>query len=252
MLHLFLLAMIYILIQMFCVWLLYRFTKNPSIVDVAWAMGLMVTGLIYLWSQPFNLRLFVISTLLIIWGLRLGGYLWFTRIRKAIVDKRYVKLSENWKIAKSLGYLLNFQLQGFFILIISSVFLFAVAGTAQTLSWLDGLGVLLVLIGVIGETIADQELYHFQQQHRGKVCDLGLWKYSRHPNYFFEWIVWCGFTIFGLQHIFGCIGIVSPLLLYLIMTKMTGPLTEKVSIMSKGEAYLAYQRTTPQFFPGRK
>jgi steroid 5-alpha reductase family enzyme len=251
-LNLFLIAMIYIIIQMFCVWLLYRVTKNPSIVDVAWAAGLTVSGLIYLWSEPVNLRLFVISGLLLIWGLRLGGYLWFTRIRKSIIDKRYIKLSENWKIAKSLGFFLNFQLQGLFILIISIVFLFAVTGTGQTLSWVDGLGVWLVVTGIIGETIADQQLYHFKKQQLGNVCDLGLWKYSRHPNYFFEWIVWCGFTIFGLQHNVGCLGIVSPLLLYLIMTKITGPLTEAVSIASRGEAYLAYQRTTPQFFPGRK
>ena len=250
MLNLLFIAMGYVIIQMICVWILYRMTDNPSIVDVAWPIGLVITGLIYLWSSTINFRLTIISLILICWGIRLGTYLWVTRIRKSIIDKRYLKLSENWVIAKPLGFFLNFQLQGFFILIISSVFLFAGTASNSAMSWVDCLGTLLAIIGIIGETLADYQLYTFQQDNKGKVCDSGLWQYSRHPNYFFEWLIWCGFSLYGLQHHFGYISFISPVFLFIILIKITGPMTEKGSISSRGEAYLAYQRITPMFFPG--
>jgi steroid 5-alpha reductase family enzyme len=234
---------------MLTVWVLYRILKNPSIVDTAWALGLMISGLIYLCSAPFNFRIGIISSVLIIWGMRLGGYLWYTRIRKGIVDKRYLKLSENWKIAKSVGFLLNFQLQGFLILIISSVFLLAAHDSPSTLSLLDWAGVILALVAIAGETLADYQLYSFQQTNKGEVCQSGLWKYSRHPNYYFEWLIWWAFTLFALHFPLGWIAWVSPLLLYLLMTKVTGPLTERGSIAARGQAYLDYQRRTAMFFP---
>jgi steroid 5-alpha reductase family enzyme len=240
---------IYIIMQMLVVWVLYRILKNPSIVDVAWSLGLMVSGLIYLWSGPFNFRITMISCVLILWGLRLAGFLWYTRIRVGKVDKRYTALSNNWKIAKSLGFFFNFQLQGFFILIISSVFLFAVQSTSQEPSILDWLGVIVALLAIIGESIADAQLYHFQKNHKGEVCQAGLWNYCRHPNYYFEWLVWCGFTLFALHDPLGWLACISPALLYVIMTKMTGPLTERESLASRGQAYLDYQNSTPMFFP---
>lgn len=243
---------IYIFLHMFGAWGVYRLTNNPSVVDVAWGLGLMVSGLIYLWSQPMNARLIVISSLLILWGVRLSGYIWYTRIRKGIVDKRYLKLSEDWKIARPLGFFLNFELQGLFILIMSSVFFFAATQTYQAFSILDVFGVCLVLIGIIGESVADWQLHRFQSSHKAEVCKAGLWSYSRHPNYFFEWVVWCGFAVFGLKHTFGCVGLLSPLVLYYIMTRITGPLTEKGSLVKRGEAYLLYQRQTPMFFPFKK
>lgn len=243
---------IYIFLQMCVAWVGYRLTKNPSIVDVIWGVGLMVSGLIYLWSVPINTRLIIISALLILWCIRLSGYLWYTRIRKGLVDIRYLKLSDSWKISKSLGFFLNFQLQGVFILIMSSVFLFAATKPETSMSLTDWLGVILTLVGIVGETIADWQLYHFQQARTGKVCQVGLWNYSRHPNYFFDWLAWCGFALFGLGHPLGCIGLLSPLVLYIIMTRITGPLTEKGSLIKRGEAYLLYQRQTPMFFPFKK
>lgn len=239
----------YLVLQMSFVWLCYRILKNPSVVDVSWSIGLMMAGLIYILHQPMNSRLIVLSTLLIVWSLRLGGYLWYTRIRKGHVDKRYLQLSNNWKIAKSLGFFLNFQLQGVFILILSSVFLLTSVDSPTSMTLLDYAGTLLVIIGVIGETMADLQLYHFRESNKGKVCNVGLWNYSRHPNYFFELLVWCGFTFFALHNRYGWMGIISPLWLYIIFTKMTIPITERGSLESKGQAYIEYQNRTPIFFP---
>jgi steroid 5-alpha reductase family enzyme len=247
-----LIVYLYLVIQMVIVWALYRWLKNPGIVDVGWELGLVVAGLIYLTWVPWNFRLTIIALLLILWGVRLGGYIFYTRILKGHVEKRYFKLTENWKVAQSLGFFLNFQLQGVFILVLSIVFLFAARNPAPQPGWLDWIGVCIALIGIVGETVSDWQLYQFQQHPVGKICQRGLWNYSRHPNYFFEWIIWCGFSLFALHTSWGWIGLIAPLTLYLLMTRVTGPVTEECSIASRGEAYSEYQKTTNMFFPGLK
>jgi steroid 5-alpha reductase family enzyme len=93
---------------------------------------------------------------------------------------------------------------------------------------------------------------NFKQEvaNRGRVCAIGLWRYSRHPNYFFEFLVWIGFAIASLPTPWGWTTIVCPLLMYHFLTKVTGiPLTEEYAVKSKGEAYREYQRTTSAFIP---
>lgn len=240
---------IYLILQMLIVWLIAKKIANPSIIDVAWPIGLMVSGLIYLFSQGEGIRLIVISSLLAIWACRLAGYLYFSRIKKGIVDARYVKLSQQWKISQSIGYLLHFQLQGLFIFIMSFVFMFAAAQDRTYLSLIDYLGIILCLTGIVCETLADAQLQRFKQQNKGKVCDVGLWRLSRHPNLFFDWLTWCGFACFAIQANYGWMGLMTPLLLFLIMTKATIPITENGSIASRGNQYLQYQQTTSMFFP---
>ncbi len=249
MLKLFLLVWLLIIIIMLGVWLFYRILNNPTVVDVGWTAGLVISGFIYLFANAFNARLCLIAALLLIWGLRLGGFLFQTRLRKGVVDKRYVELSANWKIAKSLGFFLNFQLQGVFVMLVSLPFLWIGSDASAQLNWLDAIAVILILFAILAESVADYQLYAFQQSKNPGVCNKGLWQYSRHPNYFFEWCVWLGFSLFALNSWPGLFALISPLTLYLIMTKITGPITEKGSLASRGDAYVAYQRNTPMFFP---
>lgn len=239
-------------VHMCLVWCVYRFLKNPSVVDVGWASGLTLSGLIYLLVNPPTYRTVITGLLLLIWGARLGLYLWFTRIRAGHVDKRYLNLSANWVIAKPLGFFLNFQLQGLLILIIAMPWYFNGMAALHPLTVLDYAGMMLAIIGLVGETLADHQLQQFKKNPSGAVCDVGLWRYSRHPNYFFEWLIWSAFALFGLAQPYGIIGLISPITLYLIMTKITGPMTEAGSVKSRGEAYINYQKTTPMFFPGKK
>lgn len=245
-------VVVYLFVQMACLWGLYRLLKNPSVVDVSWSLGLMISGLIYLALGYLNVRSIVIASLLIAWAFRLAGYLWYTRIRKGHIDKRYTELSANWKISPSLGFFLNFQLQGLLILVISSVFFLIGKSTLTHLTLLDGFAFAMVLTGIFGETLADMQLQAFKKQHPGSVCNVGLWQYSRHPNYFFDWVIWVGFALFGLQSNMGYLSFISPLMLYVIFNYLTGPLTEKSSLQSRGQAYLSYQQQTPKFFPWRK
>jgi len=246
---LFIVELLFIFIHMSLVWCLYRYLKNPSVVDVGWASGLTLSGLIYLYAYPLSLRTLILSFILILWGSRLGLYLWFTRIHLGKVDKRYLTLSENWKIAKPLGFFLNFQLQGVLIFVIAIPWYFSASAGITALTLLDYIAILLALIGLAGETLADHQLQLFKRTTSGGVCTSGLWHYSRHPNYFFECLMWLAFALFGFAHTYGVIGLISPITLYLMMIKITGPITEEGSIKARGQAYIDYQKTTPMFFP---
>ncbi|KTD56291.1 3-oxo-5-alpha-steroid 4-dehydrogenase [Legionella sainthelensi] len=242
-------VVIYLFLQMSIMWGLYRILKNPSVVDVCWSLGLMVSGLIYLKVASLSFRTLIIAILLILWALRLAFYLWYTRIRKGHVDKRYIELSSNWKISPSLGFFINFQLQGLLILIISSVFLLISKSGLTHITMIDILAICIITVGIMGETIADLQLQRFKIQHKGEVCNKGLWNYSRHPNYFFDWLSWIGFALFAIQSSKGYLCLFSPLMLYVIFTRMTGPMTEKGSIKSRGQKYIYYQKQTSMFFP---
>ena len=239
----------YLLFQMCFVWMGYRLIKNPSIVDASWSIGLMMSGLIYLWTLPMPPRRAIISALIIVWALRLAGYLWYSRIRQGHVDKRYTELSNHWKISPALGFFLNFQLQGLLIFIISFIFYLIRTSSNTNLSLMDGIAIIVVILGVMGESLADLQLNRFKARQKGGVCNIGLWRYSRHPNYFFDWLTWLGFTLFSIQSKMGYLGIISLLLLYLIFTKITGPLTERGSVKSRGQKYIDYQHQTSMFFP---
>ena len=113
-------------------------------------------------------------------------------------------------------------------------------------------GFILWLVALGGETLADRQLAGFKADpsNRGKVCRTGLWRSSRHPNYFFEWLVWVSLFVVALPAPWGWITIFAPALMLFFLLRVTGiPYTEQQSLRSKGDAYRAYQRTTNAFFP---
>lgn len=242
-------VLLVIVIHMSLVWVWYRITNNPSVVDVGWASGLTVSGLLYLSQHAISMRTLILGLLLLIWGLRLGGYLWWTRIKQKQIDKRYIALSHSWRIKKSLGFFINFQLQGILIFIVSISWYFISLNPVNHLQFFDLIGILIFIIALSLESIADSQLQHFRRNHPGEVCNQKLWRFSRHPNCFFEWLVWCSFVIFALSSSYGILSIISPIALYSIMVFMTIPITERESIKSRGQKYIEYQSRTPIFFP---
>jgi steroid 5-alpha reductase family enzyme len=239
----------YLFCQMCVLWFIYRRLNNPSVVDVSWSIGLMISGLIYLGSIPITPRNMLVGFLLILWALRLAGYLWYTRIHRGHLDKRYTALSEGWTINESLGFFLNFQLQGVLIFLISGLFYWISHFSNPTLTGIDTIAIVIIMAGIAFESLADLQLYRFKMKQKGAICNIGLWYYSRHPNYFFDWLTWLGFTLFALQSEHGYLAIGSLLLLYVIFTRITGPMTERSSVQSRGQKYIDYQHQTSMFFP---
>lgn len=234
-----------IILLMTIVWVIYLCIKNTGIIDVFWPITILLSGFHYLSHFHLNASSSVIALLLFIWAFRLSGYLFFTRIIPQIIEKRYIDISDTWKTSKNLGFFMHFQFQGILGMIIAMPFLFV----AQNFSLSLFIAIIVVLFGIIFESISDLQLQQFRKNYPGKVCDAGLWNYSRHPNYFFEWLIWMGFSLAGLNFNFGWLSFISPLFLLFLMLKITGPITERASIKSRGEAYLSYQKKTSMFFP---
>ena len=118
----------------------------------------------------------------------------------------------------------------------------------------DAFGVALAFLAVIGETISDAQLRRFASEpaNKGRVCDVGLWSHSRHPNYFFEWLYWAGLVPIGLGSGWGWVSLVAPILMYVLLRHVSGvPPLEAHMLRSRGEAYRDYQRRVPAFWPIR-
>lgn len=232
---------------MLITWGVYLWKGNPGIVDVAWSLAIMVCGIAFLTTAPLRGHQWIFLSLLVIWALRLAFYLFITRIIPGEIDARYSNLSEGWKISRELGFFLNYQLQALLAATVATPFFF-IRETPKfwTLTLIPAIA---VIIGIVGESVADWQLLSQRRSQRGGICKRGLWRLSRHPNYFFEWVVWLGFASAGITSDYGWVGFISPALLLYIMTQITGPMTERQSLAKHGDVFLHYKKNTSMLFP---
>jgi steroid 5-alpha reductase family enzyme len=233
-------------------WLIQRATRNAGIVDVAWSYG---TGFLVLWlaigSQAFLPRRLLVAALAAVWGLRLGTYL-IRRVLREPEDGRYIALREKWGSRAQILLFGFFQLQAIWAVLFALPVWVAARRPDARLDFFDGLGVLIWLTAVIGESISDRQLARFRgrAENRGKVCREGLWRYSRHPNYFFEWVHWWAYVAIGIRGPLGWLTLLGPALMLYFLMRVTGiPPTERRALQSRGDAYREYQKTTSVFFP---
>ena len=233
-------------------WLIFLWIRNPSVVDLGWAIGLTAMGLTHnLWLNLFSPTNLFISFMIFLWGVRLAGYLLITRIIPGIKDPRYENLQqESSAIPRQLFFLLHYYFQACFQTVVGFVFIFTSGQDTQN-SLFHIVGALLWFIAFIGSIISDAQLYRFRSDpdNKGKVCMVGLWNYSRHPNYFFEILIWVAFALYAMPNRFGLLGLISPLAIYLTMRFITGPISERQSLRSKKEQYSHYQQKTPMIIP---
>ncbi len=230
-----------------------RAWDNYSIVDVVWsyAFGLLAVG-IALAQGEWTARTLLFTTLVGLWSLRLGTHL-FRRIAShhPVEDGRYTEMRRRWagRFAPTMfGF---FQLQAVSVLLLAWPYFLVLRNPTPGLAPLEIAGAALWLGALLGEAVADAQLRAFKcSGGPGRVCDRGLWRYSRHPNYFFEWLVWVALFLFASATPLGWLSLLSPLVMLLLLLRITGiPTTEEQALRSKGEAYRDYQRRTPRFFP---
>jgi steroid 5-alpha reductase family enzyme len=231
-----------------------RRIDNYGIVDIAWPYAFAALAAFYaLAGTGWPVRRALIATLACIWSIRLGTHL-FIRITRhhPAEDARYAQLRRDWAgnfHPKMFGF---FQLQAASVVLLGLAFLLAAQNSAPALHPLEVAGAGLWLIALAGEALADAQLAAFKRDpaNRGRVCATGLWRYSRHPNYFFEWLVWVAFFVFALASPWGWIAIVGPVSILYLLLRVTGiPMTEEQGVRSKGDAYRRYQQTTSAFVP---
>jgi steroid 5-alpha reductase family enzyme len=244
---------------MLLLWLIHLLTKNAAIVDAGWAGGLAILAVLYAalgGGEPA--RAWLMAVMAAVWGLRLAFYLLFTRVIGHPEEGRYQELRRQWKTNIPLKFLAFFEFQALLCVLLSGPFLFAAINPAPMLSPLEYAGAALWAIAIVGEIVADGQLAGFKANpaNHGKLCDVGLWNYSRHPNYFFESLIWFAYATFALASPSGWIGLLSPALILYFLLKVTGiPATEAQALRTKGDAYRRYQETTSMFvpwFPGKR
>ena len=233
-------------------WVVQRRTRNAAIVDVGWtvAVGLLGTAYAILGSGAWERRLLV-GGMVALWSGRLTWHL-IERIRGEPEEGRYQRLREHW------GADADRKLLGFFLAQ-------AVAAVALSIAFLPGVGdarpapdawdlaaLALFVVALVGEWIADRQLAGFKADpaNKGRVMDRGLWAWSRHPNYFFEWLLWCAFILPGLTAQFGWLTVLAPVVMLILVVRVTGiPTSEAQALRSRGDAYRDYQRRVSAFFP---
>jgi steroid 5-alpha reductase family enzyme len=235
-------------------YLLARRINNYGIVDIAWSYAFAVLALFYaVGAAGWPVRRAVLATMVVLWSLRLGTHL-YRRVmgHHPVEDGRYVQLRRDWAgnfAPKMFGF---FQIQAASVVLLGAGFVLICLNPTPALQPLEIVGLVLWVGALAGEAWADAQLAAFKRDaaNRGQVCAVGLWRYSRHPNYFFEWLVWVAYFVFALASPRGWIAVIGPASILFLLLRVTGiPLTEEQSIRSKGDAYREYQKTTSAFVP---
>lgn len=246
---------------MAALWGRQRRTGNAGTVDVAWSFG---TGVAGLWlalaplesAASYSLRQVLVALMIAIWAVRLGTHVW-QRVKSEEEDGRYRDLRTFWGDDLQRRLFWFFQVQALAAILFALPVFIAARNPNPGWAWTDYLGMAIWVLALAGETLADRQLKHFKRNaaNRGQVCDRGLWRYSRHPNYFFEWLHWFAYIAVAFSGVasypWAWLTLAGPILMLHLLLRVTGvPPTERYLLSSRGDAYRAYQRRTNMFFPG--
>lgn len=227
--------------------------SNPTLVDVAWGFNHVLVGVSILsMNYPKISSPGIIGTsLLLMWFIRLSGFLFYNRIYKKYVDPRYEKLAKKRNINKTAFYFIQFQLQGVLSMFTSIPLYFALS-SARNLTMFNYVFAAIAVAGIIGEAIADQQLQDFKNNRKEgeELFREGLFKKARHPNLFFELVFWCGMAGFAFNpsNLGTLVAFSGPVLLWAIMYYMTIPITTKHMMRTK-KNYEEVINETNMFIP---
>jgi len=249
-----------VMIFMALLWIVQWHRRDAGIVDVGWAASL---GALALWyaasgietvpSAENTVRRWVVAGLGAGWGFRLALYLLRDRVwKKPHEDGRYQFLREYWGAQAQPYFFLFFQAQALLAILFSIPFLLAMQAPRSGMNGCDVAGIMIWLMSVGGESLADWQLAWFraEPENKGKTCRVGLWGVSRHPNYFFEWWHWWAWVCLAVGHPWWWLTLLGPVLMLLFLFRVTGiPYTEAQAVRSRGDDYRRYQREVSPFIP---
>jgi steroid 5-alpha reductase family enzyme len=241
-------------LMMLGVWVMAMRIHNAGIVDIAWAFGFVPLALLYrLFSDGEPARQNLVTLMVLAWSGRLGLHLWKRVMgHHPAEDGRYAEMRRAVAGREGMAFFWFFQAQAVLLALLSIPCLLIDTDARVHFGPTDLLGPALWIVALAGEMIADRQLAAFKADpaNAGKVCDAGLWHLSRHPNYFFEWLVWVALCVMALPAPWGWAALFAPALMLLLLLKVTGiPYTEQQALRTKGDAYRLYQQTTSPFFP---
>jgi steroid 5-alpha reductase family enzyme len=244
-------AVLAVFLYMTAVFLIALLRKDNSLVDIAWGPGFVIVALLTLFLETgIEARHVLICGLVLVWGIRLALHI-YLRNRGRGEDPRYAKWRRDWgKWLVPRSFLQIFMLQGVFLILIALPIILVNGSTEAGLNLLDAVGVGLWLAGFFFEAVGDFQLSRFKKNpdNRGRIMTEGLWKFTRHPNYFGEAAIWWGIFFIALSVRNGCAAVISPLTITFLLLKVSG-----VAMLEKRYAgnseFAAYARRTSAFFP---
>ena len=228
-------------------WLISRAVKDASIVDIIWGLGFVVVAWIA-WFAETDARSLLLAMLVTVWGIRLSGYLAWRNLGKG-EDFRYQAMRHRY--GSRFGLISLFVVFGLQGVLMWTVSLPVQAASRGALSVVDGLGVGLWLIGMVFETVGDLQLAMFKRDpaNAGKVLDTGLWRYTRHPNYFGDFCVWWGIYLVAFAG-GAWWTVIGPAVMTALLMRYSGAGLLEKTIGRRRPGYDDYVRTTNAFFPG--
>jgi steroid 5-alpha reductase family enzyme len=244
-------------VSMAFAWVVQQRTGNSGWVDTIWTFAVGLVGACSaLWpiagAAP-NARQWLVAALVAVWSLRLGLHI---AVRTAGIsdDPRYAAFAKDWGLNAPWRMFIFLQNQALGSIPLAFAIFVAARFPDDALRWQDAGGALILFAGIAGEALSDFQLKRFREQpaNNGRVCDAGLWRWSRHPNYFFEWFCWLAYPVIGLSpnYLWGFTTLLAPIFMYWILVHVTGiPPLEEQMLRSRGERYQAYQSRTSKFFP---
>lgn len=244
---------LYAAIWMTVLWISQVIKKDATIVDVGWAFGMAGAAIYVGFSGSGDpIRRSVFAAMTAIWALRLGIYLYLTRILgRATEDGRYQRMRNAMGKQAHLGFFAFFHAQALFV----TTFTIPLLGPANSPRPFPGifdlLGIAVWITAMTGEWIADRQLHQFVQNpdNKGKTCRVGLWNHSRHPNYFFEWLHWFAYIPAAIGSSLVWVSLSGPVIMFLFLFYITGiPHTEKQALSHRSD-YAEYMQDVPMFFP---
>lgn len=245
--------------MMMAAWGVQKATGQSGWADVFWSfaigLGGLLVALMTLGSAPLE-RSWLVAAMVGFWSIRLGFHILARTANATHEDPRYAELRKEWGEGFQLRLFLFLQIQALCGVGLVVTVYAAAQRPGPALSIADYAGLVLLIVAVIGEGIADRQLRAFSadKSNKGKVCDKGLWAWSRHPNYFFEWLGWLAYPVIAISLTGGWwpgwLALIGPLLMYWLLVHVSGiPPLEAHMLKSRGEAFRTYMARTSAFFP---
>ncbi len=236
-------------------WLVQHKTGNTGWIDTVWTFGLGAIGIgaaLLPNGWDTSARGWLVATLLLTWALRLGFHI-AHRSSSIGTDPRYEKLRADWGDDANSRMFVLLQQQALVSIPLAVTVYLAAHNPDALWRTLDAIAVSLFVVAAGGEALADRQLRQFRDSNppRQAVCDRGLWSWSRHPNYFFQWLMWVAFALLAVgSWAWGWLALCGPVVMYWLLTQISGiPPLEEHMLRTRKSAFEAYQKRTSQFFP---
>jgi steroid 5-alpha reductase family enzyme len=235
-------------------WSVQRATAASGWIDTIWSFAVGSGGVLAaIFADGALDRRIAAATVIVAWALRLGGHIG-ARTRSNGEDPRYAKLLDEWGDTAAWRLFLFLQIQALAAYVLVFAVYLAAANAAAFPRLVDLIAILVAILALVGEAASDAQLARFRKtpQARTEICETGFWRYSRHPNYFFEWLFWCCWPLLAMSASgLSWMSLLAPLLIYWLLVHVSGiPPLEEHMLRSRGEKFRTLQGRVNAFFPG--